>query len=105
MKIDDTIIQQTDVLKQQVRSSETGKNQEQPGGERIAPSPDIEENVEISSRAQERRSARDALSSVPEVRAQKVAEVRKKIEEGTYEVNSGKIAEKLIRESLFHNIA
>jgi negative regulator of flagellin synthesis FlgM len=40
------------------------------------------------------------LKEIPDVREEKIAEIRDAIKNGTYAVNSRKIAEKLIRETL-----
>jgi len=101
MRIDKTTNQQAELLKQ-MKTADTERAQEQQGHERAAKSSGVKESVEISSRAQEMKSARDALEAQPDVRAEKVEQVKSRIEQGTYEVNGKQIAEKIIRDSLFN---
>ena len=54
------------------------------------------DQLELSSRAEEIRTARAALAQTPEVRAEKVAELKAQIEAGTYRVDSDKVAERIL---------
>jgi negative regulator of flagellin synthesis FlgM len=101
MRIDKTTNQQAELLKQ-LKTADTDRAQEQQGQERAGKSSGARESVEISSRAQEMKGARDALQALPDVRAEKVEQVKAQIEQGTYEVNGKQIAEKIIRDSLFN---
>jgi negative regulator of flagellin synthesis FlgM len=58
------------------------------------------ETVDISSRAKDIQLAQTAINSAPEIRADKVQELKTQIAQGTYEVNSGKVAMKMVGESL-----
>lgn len=62
------------------------------------------DTVEISGTAKRVREARIQLDKVPEVDNAKVADLRARIESGDYEINSEKIAEKMIRESLLNDM-
>lgn len=62
------------------------------------------ERVELSSRAREIHKARRLLEKVPDVRADKVARIKKAIEEGTYEVSSREVASSMLREALLDQI-
>jgi len=104
MKIDETINPQADVLKQ-VKSADVEKPHEQQLAEPESKSSGISENVEISSRAMEMKNARDAIEALSDVNADKVAEIKSRIEQGAYEVNSGRIAEKIIQDSLLNLFA
>ncbi len=62
------------------------------------------ERVELSARAKEVLKAKRLLETVPEVRVGKVARLKRAIEEGTYEVPSREIADKMLREALLDQI-
>jgi len=44
------------------------------------------------------RRAREIVYRTPEVRAEKVAQLKEAIEQGTYQIDSGKLADILIKE-------
>lgn len=52
--------------------------------------------VEISDFGKELQVAKQAVTSAPDIRADKVAELKSKIANGTYEVSGESFAEKLI---------
>lgn len=54
------------------------------------------DQLELSGRAEEIRAARAALADTPEVRAQRVAELRARVEAGTYRVDPEKVAERIL---------
>ena len=54
---------------------------------------DAGDTAQISSEASLARSLMTALSGIPEVREQKVANLRQSISEGTYKVSSEQIAD------------
>ena len=54
------------------------------------------DQVRLSQRAQEVQAARAALAEVPEVRQERVAELKAKIEAGTYKVDPYKVAERIL---------
>lgn len=62
------------------------------------------DTVYISDSAKRVQEARLQLEALPETRSDKVAEIKRRIEDGTYEVQPDKIAEKMIRESLLNDI-
>ena len=53
--------------------------------------------VNLSQRAKEIQMARKAMESEPEVRLDKVQAIKKKIEDGTYEIDYDKTAEKMLK--------
>ncbi|MBW1700768.1 MAG: flagellar biosynthesis anti-sigma factor FlgM [Deltaproteobacteria bacterium] len=59
-----------------------------------------EDKVVLSPKAREIREAKKVLSSVPDVREDEVARIKKEIEDGTYRIEGKKLATKMIRESL-----
>jgi len=54
------------------------------------------DSVEISEQARELARAQQAVEAAPDVRADKVAELKKQIEEGTYNVPAEALADKLL---------
>lgn len=54
------------------------------------------DEVEISSFGRAYQSARQAVSSAPDVREDKIAEIKERIDNGTYEVSGEKFAEKIL---------
>ena len=64
--------------------------------ERVRPASD---SVEISDRSRELARARQAVDETPEVRADKVADIKKRIEDGTYTVSPQMLARKLMEGS------
>ena len=54
------------------------------------------DQVVLSQRASEVQRARAALASVPEVRAQRVADLKKQLQAGTFRVDADKVADKII---------
>ena len=64
--------------------------------ERVRSSSDT---VEISDRSRELARARQAAEDAPDVRADKVAEIKQRIEDGTYSVSPHLLAQKLLERS------
>ncbi len=58
------------------------------------------DRVEFSARSREMQKIYEVLQATPDVRAEKVAELKRQIETGQYEVDSEALAEKILRESL-----
>jgi negative regulator of flagellin synthesis FlgM len=54
------------------------------------------DTVEISNRSRDLARARQAVDAAPDVRADRVAEIRKRIEDGTYSVSPELLAHKLL---------
>jgi len=59
-----------------------------------------EEKVDLSAKAREIQQLRDAVSVLPEVREEKVQDLRERIEKGAYDVSREKVAEKMVGESM-----
>ena len=57
------------------------------------------DTVEISDRSRELARARQAVDAAPDVRADRVAELKKRIEDGTYSVSPELLARKLLEGS------
>jgi negative regulator of flagellin synthesis FlgM len=62
------------------------------------------DTVNISDAAKEIQEVRKQLDAIPDVRAEKVEQLKNQIESGTYEVKSEEIADKMLREALFNDI-
>lgn len=55
-----------------------------------------EDKVSLSSNARDMQIAKDALAQVPEIRTEKVDAARMAVQNGSYEVNPQKIADKMV---------
>jgi negative regulator of flagellin synthesis FlgM len=62
------------------------------------------DTVFISDTAKRIQEAQSQLQSIPDVRADKVAELKGRIENGSYEIKADQIADKMIRESLLNDL-
>jgi len=62
--------------------------------------PEAEDKVELSSVAKDLQRAAEIAKATPDVRADKVAALKEKVESGNYEVDSKKVASKMIVDSL-----
>jgi negative regulator of flagellin synthesis FlgM len=63
------------------------------------------EKVDLSSKAKDYQRIRQILERTPEVRQDKVAELKDRIERENYIVDSGKVAAKMLGEHLIDTIA
>ena len=63
-----------------------------------------EDSITLSSRAKEIQEAKRLFESVPDIREEKIAEIKKRIDQGEYKIDEKKIAEKMIRESLLNEL-
>ena len=61
------------------------------------------DTVVISDAAKRVQEARRQLEDIPDVREDKVSQLRSQIQNGTYEINADKIAGKMIKEGLFND--
>ncbi|KNF09660.1 negative regulator of flagellin synthesis, anti-sigma-28 factor FlgM [Gottschalkia purinilytica] len=57
--------------------------------------PKRRDELNLSSHAKEYQVAMNALKDVPDIRKEKVEEIKKQIQMGTYEIDSDKIVEKM----------
>ena len=62
------------------------------------------DTVNISDAAKEIQEVRRELDNVPDVRAEKVEQLKNQIENGTYEIKSEEIAEKMLKDSLLNDL-
>lgn len=56
-------------------------------------------------RADERKKSFEIAKNTPDIREEKVAAIKAKIQAGTYEVDSGKIADGMLREAIMEHLA
>lgn len=84
---------------QEARQSERAEGQDRTSGAtRGAASGGAK--AEISSKAKEYSQAKSIASKTPDVREDRVAELKKKISEGTYRIDEDAIADRMIDEHL-----
>ncbi len=62
--------------------------------------PPPEEKVDLSTKAKDIQQIRAQLANSPDIREDKVRELKAEIEQGTYRVSGEKIAEKMVGEAL-----
>ena len=62
------------------------------------------DTVDISDAAKRVRAAREELDRIPDVREDKVAELKKQIESGSYKVDSEQIAEKMLKDGFLNDV-
>lgn len=76
----------------------------EPAGEKDAQAQGLKtDTVVISDTARRIQEAQKQIQTIPDVRTDKVAEIRNQIENGTYEIKADEIAGKMIKESLMHD--
>ena len=63
------------------------------------------ERVDLSNKAKDIQKIKQVLEQTPEVREEKVQELKRQIESGSYVINPGGIADKMLGESLIDIIA
>ncbi len=62
------------------------------------------DTVDISDTAKKIQEAKSHLENIPDIREEKVAELKSQIENGTYEINADKIASKMLRDALLNDL-
>jgi len=61
--------------------------------------------MKLTTKAKDIQQLRDAINRLPDIREDKVRELKDKVERGIYEVDGQKIAEKMVEESLLDILA
>lgn len=61
-------------------------------------------NAEISSKAKEMSKAREVASAAPDTREEKIAELKRRITEGRYQVDAKAVADRMVDEHLSSGI-
>ena len=62
------------------------------------------DTVVLSDMAKTVQDAQTQLESIPDVREEKVAALKEQIENGTYEIDAEKLADKMLRDSLLNDL-
>jgi negative regulator of flagellin synthesis FlgM len=62
------------------------------------------DKVELSPEAKQIQRAKELIDSLPDIREEKVAEIRARIEAGEYQIDGEKIASKMIEEALLNEL-
>ena len=63
------------------------------------------DTVVLSDSAKKVQEAQKQLEAIPDVREDKVAQIKEQIENGTYEMDEEKIAGKMIKDALLNDLA
>jgi negative regulator of flagellin synthesis FlgM len=63
------------------------------------------DTVALSNAAKEIQEAQRQLDAIPDVREDKVAQLKEQIENGTYEIDEEQIADKMLKDELFKDLA
>ena len=97
-KINDT---STQVIQQYQKNELTKNEADKP----IGAAPAVTETVDLSASARDIQKIKQIVDQTPDIREEKVLELKRQIDSGNYKVNSEKIAEKMVGESLIDIIA
>ena len=81
------------------------KNKAAASGEKPEKTAPLTDTVVISDTAKRIQEARKQLDEIPDIREDKVAQLKRQIKNGTYEMNAEKIADKMIKEGLINELA
>ena len=63
------------------------------------------DTVALSNAAKNLQEAQKQLEAIPDVREDKVAQLKEQIENGTYEIDEEKIADKMLKDALLNDLA
>ena len=72
----------------------------QPGSHEIKKQESLVDKVELSTQAREIKKINDVLEMTPDVRTDRVAELKKLVQEDRYHVDSETLAEKMVDQSI-----
>jgi len=81
-------------------SSHVSDDKQAPGELKSEPNPTQDSIVHLSQASKEVQLAERVIADTPDIRADKVAELRAKIESGTYEIDHDEVAAKMIDSNL-----
>jgi negative regulator of flagellin synthesis FlgM len=81
----------------------TEQGKETTAAERIA-GKRTEESVVLSPEAKEIHAARQKLEDLPDVRQEKVNEIKKQLMNGSYSISDDKVASKMVEDALLNEI-
>jgi negative regulator of flagellin synthesis FlgM len=97
MKVSDVKDMSAQVVPQYQKSDSYTASSDKPAANTAAKP---EEKVDLSTMAKNIQQAKNALSKLPDVREEKVQEIKSQVEKGTYNVSGEKIAGKMVEESI-----
>ncbi|MGV8078709.1 MAG: flagellar biosynthesis anti-sigma factor FlgM [Syntrophales bacterium] len=97
MKINDTNTQATQVISSYTRGENARPNPEKAAEGSVAVP---QERIDLSGRAKDVLQLQKAVTEAPEVREDRVNEVKARIESGTYRVSAEDIASRIVGDSL-----
>lgn len=102
MKVTETRNQISDLLQQQQAGEKAAQGRE---ARPVSGTVVTEEKVTLSGRASEVQQARQIIADLPDVRKDKVDDLKARIDDGSYQVDGERVAEKMIGESLLDILA
>ncbi|MDJ0721134.1 MAG: flagellar biosynthesis anti-sigma factor FlgM [Desulfobacterales bacterium] len=73
------------------------------GNARNENAPPSADKVVLSPKARELQDARVELAGLPDIDTQRVAQIQHQIEKGTYRIDGGQIAERMLAEMRLHS--
>jgi flagellar biosynthesis anti-sigma factor FlgM len=82
-------------IQQGQKISQVDKNSSAQDGQKIFGGPD---KVDLSAESKEMKKIYDVLASTPEVRAERVAELKKLVDADQYQVKSEDLADKMVKD-------
>lgn len=62
------------------------------------------DTVELSDMGKRVQEAQKQLETIPDIREDKVAQLKEQVENGTYEIDAEKVADKMLRDSLLNDM-
>ena len=62
------------------------------------------DTVELSDMGKRVQEANKQLENIPDIREDKVAQLKEQVENGTYEIDAEKVADKMLRDSLLNDL-
>ena len=103
MKISD-IHQQANTMQYVNQANPSKQSEKQQPSQEVRDKPLSTDKVELSVRSKEMQKINDDLQMTPDLRAEKVSDLKKLIQEGKYEVDNNALAGKMIKESILELI-
>lgn len=94
------ISQYTDKMAQTVQQYQKVEQAPVDAAKRVNGAPTPQEQVELSTKAKEIQQIKGILTGLPEIREDKVQDLKERISAGTYRPDAGKIADRMVGESL-----
>lgn len=97
MKINDT--SSKDIANQIIQQYQRGEKVNQAAEPRTV-APSAAEKVDISTLAKDIQKAKAVIAETPDVREERVQELKAQVDKGTYRVDSEKLAQAMVKDSL-----